>query len=336
MSIEQRIQAFVQLGEALQEKSSERLHNLYESAEIRNRWFTQAHSRLAVEGIGLFLVENKLRTWLQKYKLPTTVPRKIGVIMAGNIPLVGFHDMMCVLLSGHILYAKPSSDDEVLMKGIVEILVEIEPAFASQVQWTEHLKGAEAYIATGSDNSARYFEYYFRDTPNIIRQNRVSVAVLHGQETAADFAELGKDVFSYFGLGCRNIAKLFVPEGYHFNEMLKAFEAWNSLIMHHKYANNYEYQRAVLLVNQILHWDNGVILLRETQDLASPTGVLYFETYRNEAELRQVIAKQKDKIQVIASQKGWLSDSIPFGEAQCPQIEDYADGVDTMAFLAGL
>jgi hypothetical protein len=256
--------------------------------------------------------------------------------MAGNIPLVGFHDLLCVLITGHKLIAKLSSQDTVLMKFIGEQLKKINPKFSEQLFFEERLNGVEAVIATGSDNTSRYFEYYFRNIPSIIRKNRTSCAILMGEEPIEELQKLGMDMFSYFGLGCRNVSKIFIPEGYEVSKLLMAWEKYKGVVNHHKYANNYDYQKCLLLMNQTQFYDGGQVLLVESTSLVSPISVVYYEQYKNLEELKGNLQSLEEKIQCIVSAKGWYPKSIAFGEAQSPQLVDYADNVDTMKFLTGL
>ncbi|MCU0444225.1 MAG: acyl-CoA reductase [Microscillaceae bacterium] len=336
MNIEQIILAFVQLNQKINQIDSENLENLLIRAKVENPWFTPENSRLALQGIQRFLSRENFQNWLKNYVVPTPSPRKIGVVMAGNIPLVGFHDALCVLASGHTLLAKLSSQDTVLMKQVLEWLIEIEPQFASRIQFVDKINAADAYIATGSDNSARYFAYYFAKKPHIIRQNRNSCAILTSEESEQDLQALGKDIFQYFGLGCRSVAKLYVPLNYDFRAFFEANEAWHEIVYHHKYGNNYEYNRAVLTMNQTMHYDNGFLLLKNDEKLASPIAVLHYQIYESNADLEQLIATQQTKIQVIASRKAWFPQSIALGSTQMPSLSDYADGVDTMDFLTKL
>lgn len=338
MELDKKIVSIVQLGKQLK-KGGEEWEATVRVAEATNRWFTQESIQQAVEEVSEVLSEDNLRSWMEMYAqntIPVSTPKKIGVVMAGNIPMVGFHDFLSVLLSGHILYAKLSTQDAILLKDIAAMLVEIEPAFERQIFFVDLLKEADAFIATGSDNSARYFEYYFSKKPHIIRRNRNSCAILQGSETQDDLRVLGKDIFQYFGLGCRSISKLYVPEEYDFIPFFEAIEEYKPVINHSKYVNNYDYQKAIYLVNQTPHQDNGFLLVAENKNIASPTGMLYYETYQNEQELQQKLRLQEEKIQVIVSRQAWYSGSVAFGQAQKPALWDYADGVDTMQFLLNI
>jgi len=336
MILEDRIEALVKLGNKIKGLSEDEFTDLTDKAKNENPWFIPQNVELALQGISKFLEKEVLQKWTSNYALKNNSSKKIGVAMAGNIPLVGFHDLLCVLLSGHQIVAKLSSQDSVLMKFIKDSLMEICPAFSEKVFFEERLKNLDGMIATGSDNTSRYFEYYFRNIPHIIRKNRTSCAVILGEETPDEFRELGKDIFSYFGLGCRNVSKIFVPENFDFIALLDNLESFQPIIHHHKYANNYDYQKSILLVNQTPHYDSGFLLLTESQNLVSPISVLFYEYYRDQTELNAKLQAHEEKIQCIVSAKGWYKKSIPFGDAQFPEVNDYADGVDTMAFLTSL
>ncbi len=336
MTLENRIEAFVELGKRLKNLTPDDLHMWARLGSSRNPWFDEENVSRALQGIATMLDEQYLREWIYPYHLKHVTPKNVGVVMAGNIPMVGFHDFLSVLLSGHNLKAKLSTDDELLMKKLAEMLIQIEPAFANQFEFVGLLKDADAIIATGSDNTSRYFEYYFAKRPHIIRKNRTSIGVLTGHEEADDLRALGEDVFRYYGLGCRNVSKVFVPEGYAFDKFFEANEHRKTLLDHHKYQNNYDYNKSILLVNKEPHFDNGFMLIRPSSELVSPISVLFYETFSSLSDLRHKLAAVKDKTQVVVSAHGWLEGSIPFGEAQCPMVWDYADGVDTMAFLQKL
>ncbi|MFD2248070.1 acyl-CoA reductase [Pontibacter ruber] len=333
MTLENRIEAFVKLGKQLQALSPEERKAWAAMAMSRNTWFDEENVSCALHGIITMLDEQYLREWLYPYHLKQVTPKKVGVVMAGNIPMVGFHDFLSVLMSGHYLLAKLSSDDEVLIRRLAAMLVAIEPAFANQFEFVPMLKDADAIIATGSDNTARYFEYYFAKRPHIIRRNRTSIGVLTGHEEPDDLRALGEDIFRYYGLGCRNVSKVFVPEGYIFDKFFEANEHRKNILDQHKYQNNYDYNKSILLVNREPHFDNGFMLVRPSTELVSPISVLFYETFTSLADLRHKLAEVKDKTQCVVSAHGWLEGSIPFGEAQCPMVWDYADGVDTLAFL---
>lgn len=332
------IASFVQLGKEIKSLRNAPESTILYRAEAENRWFSLENLHFGLDGIAHLLQQEQLEKWLSAYQntfpFPPKTPKKIGVIMAGNIPAVGFHDLLCVLMSGHILCAKLSSQDSVLIKTFAEMLEKIDHTLFQKIHFVERLNDLDAYIATGSDNSARYFQYYLGNKPNLIRQNRHSIAVLNGQEDRKALQALGNDIFMYFGLGCRNIKKIFVPKGYDFTPFFEANHLWDTVINNTKYANNYEYQRAVHLINLLPHFDNGFLLVRENTALASPLAVLHYEFYEDLADLHPKIQEHSDKLQLIASDNGWFEGSIPLGKAQLPDLWDYADGADTMAFLS--
>ncbi len=330
----QIIDTFVQLAHKIKTLREAPESEILYRAEMENRWFSLENLHLSLKGIEHFLQKEHLEKWFEMYKNYAPVsPKKVGAIMAGNIPAVGFHDFLCVLASGHELHAKLSSQDSILLRTFAEMLGEIDPNLAKKIHFVERLNDLDMYIATGSDNSARYFQYYLGKKPNIIRQNRHSIAILNGQETRQELQGLGYDIFSYFGLGCRNVKKVFVPKGYDFTHFFESNHLWNTVINNTKYANNYEYQRAVNLINLLQHLDNGFLLVKENTALASPLGVLHYETYENTEDLTEKIQIHEDKLQLIASQNGWFPNSMPFGQSQTPNLWDYADGIDVMKFL---
>jgi hypothetical protein len=334
MVLATRINAFHELGNRIKALNKTGREQLYERASQHNAWFTAESVQQALDGILLFLDSETLRLWTSRY--PTANVRKtIGIAMAGNIPLVGFHDLLCVLISGHKALIKLSSQDA-LMEVLINWLIEIEPNFETKIKLVDRLNAAEAMIATGSDNTSRYFEYYFRSRPHIIRKNRSSCAVIMGEEPRDVLAELGKDVFTYFGLGCRNVAKLFVPDEYSFNNLLNAWQPYQDIIHHHKYANNYDYQKSILLINQTHFFDSGFVLLTESANLVSPISVVFFERYRDQTDLQQKLQSHAEKLQCIVSASGWYPNSVAFGKAQQPAVWDYADNVDTLRFLTTL
>jgi len=333
MNHSERLAAFVALGQRLATISPDELTPLAARARNQNAWFDLPNVTHATQGIARLLAEEPLRRWAARYRPEPTTARQIGVVMAGNIPMVGFHDLLCVLLSGHILLAKLSAEDTVLMQWLMDELVTIEPRFAEFVKVVPRLNAAEAYIATGSDNTARYFEYYFGKKPHIIRRNRTSVAVLTGQETDAELARLGPDIFQYYGLGCRNVSKLYVPANYSFTPLLDALQTCEGVLNHHKYQNNYDYNKSIMLVNGVPHLDNGFLLITRGLALVSPISVVHFEDYNNEADLADKLTDVADRVQCVVSAGGLFAGSFPFGRAQAPDVSDYADGVDTMFFL---
>jgi hypothetical protein len=344
MNPEQRIKAFVELGHEIREIAQsetnnlnirqQQLQELAANLYLNNAWFTPTNTLQALDGIARLLDESSLRGWLEQYPLQDDRDKTVGVVMAGNLPAVGFHDFMCVLLSGCRITAKLSSDDRLLIPAIAAMLVAIEPRFADRIHFTDgKMPPFEAIIATGSNNSARYFEYYFGKYPHIIRKSRTSIAILDGKETEADLKGLADDVFMYFGMGCRSVTKFMVPLDYDPVPFLNATAHWDNLIHHSKYLNNYEYSRAAFLVNSIPHFDTGYLLMRQENALHSPIGVLNFERYTNRESLMQSVIEQLENLQCIVAREGIYEGSILPGYAQKPGPMDYADNVDTMKFL---
>jgi len=304
-----------------------------EKASLQNGWFAPEFVALAIENIAKkFLKEDELIRWSAHYKIQTlnSSPRKVGIVMAGNIPLVGFHDLLSVFISGHKALIKPSSKDEVLIKELAEVLKTWEPQVSSLIEFSEMLKDCDAYITTGSNNTSRYFEYYFGKYRHIIRRNKTSVAVLTGNETKTDLEGLAGDVYQFFGLGCRNVTKLYVPKGYDFGSLLEVFKKYDYLADHHKYKNNYDYNLTLHILNNKFYMTNGSILLVEDSSIFSPISQLNYEYYASRDELLSSLYNNQD-IQGIIEKN-----HIPFGQAQSPGLFDYADKVDTMEFLQSL
>lgn len=334
-----RLKAFAALGEWAAHMPPIEMETIANRAHQANGWFTPENVQKAFKGLARYLEPEKLENWMAQYPIgENTQPRKVGVIMAGNIPMAGIHDFIAVLMSGHHLMAKLSARDTVLMKHVASKLQQIEPRFAGLISFHDGImKEMDAVIATGSDNSSRYFDYYFSKYPNIIRKNRVGCAVIHGEESRESLAPLAEDIYRYFGLGCRNVAKIMAPEGYRFDRLLGAIEDFGAqIVLNHKYANNYDYNRSIYLVNSDPHLDNGSLILREDAGFVSPISVVFYEYYRDEAHLHERIGANSDALQCIVSEQGQFPNSLPFGKAQEPEITDYADNVDTMAFLANL
>ncbi len=353
MDLEKRLQAFVNMGIALRsafgnEESAkfsedqtakiEALKAEAASARNYNGWFDEGMVRNALLALGESLQEEKLRKWVSEYPLDTlSTAKTVGVAMAGNIPAVGFHDFLSVLMSGHKILARLSSDDSKLLPAIADLLLSLEPAFEPYVSFTSsRLQNFAAIIATGSNNTSRYFEYYFGKYPNIIRKNRNGIAVLSGNENQAELEALSNDVFLYFGLGCRNVSKIFVPEGYDFEPLLNVLSKRTEISQRHKYFNNYEYNKAIYLINGRQHFDTGNLLLVEDEQISSPVGVLNYEYYSSEDALRNSLMVRSEQIQCIMSQATFLPKVIQLGGSQQPDLWDYADGVDTMEFLINL
>jgi hypothetical protein len=331
MNLQKRIEILQQLQKYLLNNEQE-WQLVKTKASLHNGWFTNDFIDLALQNICTqFLQKEKLENWAAHYHLDDNIGGKnIGIVMAGNIPLVGFHDFLCVFISGHRQTIKLSSKDDVLLKHLVEKIIAWEPSLTAYIGFAELLKGCDAYIATGSNNSARYFDQYFSKYPNIIRRNRTAVAILNGKETETELENLSDDVHQYFGLGCRNITKLFVPTGYDFIPLLKAFDKYKYFADHHKFKNNYDYQLSIALLNNIFYMTNGSALLLENDAIFSAISQLNYSFYTDENTLLQSLKDDED-IQCICGHLG-----IPYGQAQCPTLMNYADGVDTMQFLLTL
>ena len=304
-----------------------------ERAKHYNGWFTEENCIHAFKEWSIALTKEKLDTWLEQYDLNANSEKVVALIMAGNIPLVGFHDLLCVLITGNKALVKLSSNDQKLIPLIIEYLKEIEPYFVDRVSFTkEKLGHYDAVIATGSNNTARYFEYYFGKKPNIIRKNRNSVAVLKGDETTEDLTALGEDIFRYFGLGCRSVSKIYIPKSYNIDTFFKAIFPYNDIVNHNKYANNYDYNKAVYLMSEFKILDNGFLILKEEESFGSPIASLFYEYYEDTDALKTKLKKEEDKIQCIVA-SGFIENEVLFGETQKPSLNDYADGVDTIEFL---
>lgn len=295
---------------------------------VLNGWFTKENVLQSLKALGNQLTEENLLCWTANYSYSSS-PKKIGVIMAGNIPLVGFHDFLCVLLSGNIAVTKLSSDDNTLLPALAEQLIQYAPTLKESIQFSFGKLGEiNAIIATGSDNSTKYFEQYFGHYPHLFRKNRTSIAVLTGNETKEELIALGKDIFSYFGLGCRNVSHLLIPNGFDLNRFFEAIVDYHPIVNHHKYANNYDYNKAVYLLNLMELLDNNFMLLRESEELFSPLSMVHYQYYTTKDEVETYLSTNKENIQATVGHQ-----FIPFGEAQAPKLDDYADGVDVMKWL---
>jgi len=339
MNVKEKIDALSTLGDELKQKP-QWLEEAIQRAYLENAWFTPENSWNSIISIANeFLSKDKLIDWTNHYNIPEDVSQKtIGLILAGNLPLVGFHDVLCVLLSGHKAMIKMSSKDQILVERILGRLMEIEPAFENEITFVERLGGFDAVIATGSNNSSRYFESYFEKYPNIIRKNRTSVAVLTGDETDEDLIELGKDIFSYYGLGCRNVSKIYAPVGFEVTRLMEVLHNhYKEIVNHNKYMNNYDYNYALFMLNKEKFLMNGGLLLRESSDFTSRIASVNIEYYSKIEQVEKDLLDNKGQLQCVVSKKD-LGDIQTFelGKAQEPELMDYADGVDTMAFLMGL
>ncbi len=327
--------AFIDLGAFLRDERNLKEGDLLAAVHNENVWFTADNVIKSLSALGDMLEEDKLTSWLKDYPNDGIKEESVGLVLAGNIPAVGFHDLLCVLLSGYKAEIKLSSQDTVCMKFIIHKLIDLYPALEYRIEIKDKLDIANlsGVIATGSNNTSRYFEQYFSKVPNIIRKNRTSVAVLTGGESEEELMALGTDILLYFGLGCRNVSKLFVPTGYKFDEFYRSIESFSGVIQNSRYSNNYDYNKSIYLVNGVEHFDNGFLIIAKNDELVSPISVVYYEEYNGINELNNRLNKYEDAVQCVAGNKQGF---VPFGRTQAPEIDDYADGVDTMGFLGSL
>jgi len=336
MDLHSRIDAFIRLGRHLVTLSPIELEQLADKAIGNNPWFTKQSVAQALTGIEKYLSEDKLNQWIQPYRFDQNKPLTIGVVMAGNIPLVGFHDFLSILLTGNVLQAKFSSSDKVLMDWITDTLLSLEPRFEHAIQRVNQIEGVHAVIATGSDNSSRYFEYNFSGLPVLIRKNRSSCAILKGNESKSDYVNLGKDIFQYYGLGCRNASKIHIPKKFQMGKLINGLSAYEEVLTNTEYADNYHYNAAIYQLNEVPVNDTGFVLFKKAEQVVSPIGVVYVQEYSNASELEHQLESSKHQIQCIVSKDAWYPGSMQFGEAQAPELWDYADGRDTLEFILSL
>jgi len=311
----------------------EEFENLIQLSQSHNGWYTPENVYFSIQSWAKALTEENLNQWLSAYNLDQNKSKNVGLILAGNIPLVGFHDFLSVLISGNNVLIKTSSNDQFLLPFLAKYLIAVEPEFADKITFVDgKLENFDAVIATGSNNTARYFEYYFKDKPSIIRKNRNSVAVLNGKETKEQLVALGEDIFRYFGLGCRNVSKLFVPKGFSFNAFFEAIFEFQDVIHYEKYANNYDYNKAVFLMSNFKLLDNGFLTIKEDISYASPISSIFYEYYDSIEELQIRLQSENEQIQCIVS-NNLIKNSIDFGQTQRPNLWDYADNINTISFL---
>ncbi len=350
--IQRKINTFVKLGEFLSQFSRENIENKDNSefntlffdgfkhqlklAEEHNSWFTKDNLLFACENWSKALTKSNIEHWVKNELLEEVNPKIVAIIMAGNIPLVGFHDFLSVLIAGHSVLVKQSSKDKQLLPYLAKFLELSDDSFKGKITFTEgKLTDFDAVIATGSNNTARYFDYYFKDKPHIIRKNRNSVAVITGEETEEDYEKLSHDIFQYFGLGCRSVSKLFVPKGYNFDPFFKGMFNQQHMINNFKYANNYDYNKAVYLMSEFNILENGFLMIKEDEHYASPIATVFYEYYDTIESLKLKLDRDNDSIQCIVS-KNCIENEVPFGKTQHPELWDYADDVNTLKFLADL
>ena len=353
MTLETKKSVFVELGKFLKQfsendtiRKSDVLHNdlffddfekLIYLSQSHNGWYTPEQVYFAIHSWANALTEENLDKWLSNYQTEFSQnnenEKNVALILAGNIPLVGFHDFLSVLITGNRALIKTSSNDQHLLPFLAKYLIAVDESLKDKITFVEgKLQNFDAVIATGSNNTARYFEYYFKDKPSIIRKNRNSAAVLNGKESKEELEVLGEDIFRYFGLGCRNVSKIFVPKGYSFDAFFEAIFKYQDVIHYEKYANNYDYNKAVFLMSNFKLLDNGFLTIKEDPSYASPISSVFYEFYENIEDLQARLTADSEQIQCIVS-NNLIENSIPFGQTQNPQLWDYADNVDTITFL---
>ena len=341
MRLKERIETLIQLGKELT-SDNHLLQSAIQRTQQTNGWLTVENQWHALTAIRTYFLDREhLNLWIAKYDIPENVtphPKTVSLVLAGNIPAVGFHDVLCVFVAGHKAKIKVSDKDPFLMPCIINNLIDINPAAAAYFEVVAGKMGDfDAVIATGSNNSARYFESYFGKYPHIIRKNRNAVAILTGNENEEDLRKLGADIFTYFGLGCRNVSKIYVPESYNFEPLLEVLHENKELVLHDKYKNNFDYQFTLVIMNKLKYQSNGCLMMIENEGIASPIAMIFYEHYSDFESLAQTLTHRVDEIQCIVSKKPIAGiPSFGFGEAQKPSLTDYADGVDTLQFLLTL
>tara|TARA_B110000438_G_scaffold26478_1_gene25218 strand:- start:16469 stop:17470 length:1002 start_codon:yes stop_codon:yes gene_type:complete len=333
MNLQDRILLFSALGDQIKRDPNIFFEDSLNNAKISNSWFTKDNIDVSVSSILKFLEFNNLLKWVSNYSFINKDVKSILIIMAGNIPFVGLHDLICVLISGNKAIVKISSKDNILIETLINNLILLEPKMKDFILITKDVVKAnfDAIIATGSDNSSKYFDYYFKSTNSIIRKNRRSIAILDGTESDLELNGLADDVFLYFGLGCRSVSKLFLPVNYDLDKLFKVFLKYSDVINHQKYSNNYDYNKTIYLMNKENILDNGFILLKEDISIQSPISMLFYEFYNIRSELDKYINDNSNLFQCIISKN-----DIDFGQSQFPKLDDYADNIDTLEFLSKL
>ena len=337
MKLQERKNAFINLGKLF--KKNDNFKDDFVKIKSKNGWFIEKFVKISLDNWAKALSEENINKWLKPYEKQGFTKNKIktiGIVMAGNIPLVGLHDLICILISNNKALIKTSSKDDFLIKKVIRLLIKIEPKFNNLIEFTDkYLKDFDAIIATGSNNTGRYFESYFNKYPNIIRKNRYSVAILNGKETPQEIEKLSDDIFMYFGLGCRNVSKIFIHKNFNLSFLLDNLKKYQFVKENNKYANNYDYQKSIFLLNQDNHLDNGFVLLKEDANFSSPISTLYYEFYENEKQLNEKLEIHKNNIQCIVGNCENIK-TINLGETQTPNLWDYADNVDVLSFLMKL
>lgn len=349
-SIQNRINAFVELGNFLSQFSTNKIEKsatvLYNDlffdgfkhqmkiAKENNAWFTDINMLFSLESWSKALKKENLEKWISNENIKENSSTTVAIIMAGNIPLVGFHDFLSILISGHKVLVKQSSNDKNILPFLAKYLEYVESTFKGKISFTEDkIEDFDAVIATGSDNTARYFEYYFKDKPNIIRKNRNSVAVIQGNETEEDFVQLSEDIFRYFGLGCRSVSKIFIPKDFNFDAFFQGMYPQNEIINNKKYANNYDYNKTVYLMSEFDILENGFLMVKEDESYSSPIATVFYEYYDNPIDLKIKLHQDSEKIQCIVA-NNFIENEVKFGQTQHPELWDYADRINTLEFLS--
>ncbi len=335
------IRSYLSDPELRTNEASALLAEAVHQSNASNPWFTPDALRTCLSGWAMALKPARVSHWIKRYPDLQTLhllpPSVIAVVMAGNIPMVGFHDLLCCLMSGHRVLAKLSSDDLYLIPAAVKVMAMLEPSVADRIVFTQgQISGFDAVIATGSDNTARYFDYYFEKYPHLIRKNRNSMAIVSGSESFPELDDLCDDIFTYFGMGCRSVSKILVPYHYDFSGLISLFDARTDAARHHKYRNNYDYRKSIFLINRIPFIDHPNLLLVEDQALASPLAVLHYQYYHSIGEVADLISSQEEQLQCVVSDQQISGIEVPFGKSQQPDLWDYADRKDTLRFLLDL
>ena len=334
MNLKERISLFSSLGKLIADKDNPKIITSFHRIKTSNPWFTDENISLSLSSVCKMLNEEALIDWISKYDFkPTLNEKKVFIIMAGNLPLVGFHDFLSVLISGNVAVVKFSSKDNILPRILIELMISIDSRISEFINVVDNIidLNVDAVIATGSDNSSKYFDYYFKGFKSIIRKNRRSVAILDGSESESQLESLADDVFSYFGLGCRSVSKIYIPVDYELNKLFKSFFKYNPIINHIKYANNYDYNKTIYLMNKEKLLDNGFVIFKEDQSIQSPVATIFYEYYNSRVDLNNYIKSNRNLFQCIVS-----NEDIPFGQSQFPKLTDYADQKDTIEFLLSI
>ena len=334
MNLKERIFLFSSLGNLIADKDNPKINTSFHRIKTSNPWFTDENISLSLSSVSKMLNEEALIDWTSKYDFkPTLNEKKVFIIMAGNLPLVGFHDFLSVLISGNVAVVKLSSKDNILPRILIDLMISIDSRISEFINIVDNIidLNVDAVIATGSDNSSKYFDYYFKGFKSIIRKNRRSVAILDGSEAESQLESLADDVFSYFGLGCRSVSKIYIPVDYDLNKLFKSFFKYNPIINNIKYANNYDYNKTIYLMNKEKLLDNGFVIFKEDRSIQSPVATIFYEYYSSRDNLNNYIKSNRNLFQCIVSNK-----DIPFGQSQFPKLTDYADQKDTIEFLLSI